>query len=261
MIDQTLDVDDLLEAPDNPRFIVGVFNYCNRRCERCPLSGRCRLYADKQRDLEEHPDDEWTARVHRSFRRTFELIRLWCEREGVDFDELRADANSDDVAAALRISDETRQDPLQKLAEQYTFAAMKLSEGLRRAALFNTWPAAAQEALETIEWFSIRVASKVHRALTGYARRDDENCGIDPVQSDWNGSAKVAQLEIADSRAAWGVLMTAGRAPADSPMRQMIDLLDRIEAGVSERFPRAMEFVRPGFDESDAAVCQKSTTL
>ena len=29
----------------NPRFISGVYNYCDRWCERCPLSNRCLTYA------------------------------------------------------------------------------------------------------------------------------------------------------------------------------------------------------------------------
>lgn len=28
-------------------FIVGIFNYCDRWCERCALTGRCRLFADQ----------------------------------------------------------------------------------------------------------------------------------------------------------------------------------------------------------------------
>lgn len=252
MTRQVLDIDDVLETPDDPRFIAGIFNYCDGRCARCRFSVRCRLYADQQGDLEARPDDHWTARVHRSFQRTLKLIQRWCEREGIDVKELKAEATSDEVANAMRIADETRQDPLQKLAEQYTFTALKLSEGLRRAAPFNTWPPDAHEALETVEWFALRVSSKVHRALTGHVRRLDEDCGVDPIQSDWNGSAKVARLEIAESRAAWTVLLTAGRAPADSPMRHVLDLLDRIEAGLVERFPHAMEFVRPGFDNPDS---------
>ena len=27
-------------------FIVGIFNYCDRWCERCPLTNRCRVFAD-----------------------------------------------------------------------------------------------------------------------------------------------------------------------------------------------------------------------
>jgi hypothetical protein len=28
-------------------FIPGVYNYCDRWCERCPFTGRCRVFADE----------------------------------------------------------------------------------------------------------------------------------------------------------------------------------------------------------------------
>ena len=30
-------------------FIVGIYNYCDRWCERCTLAGRCRVFAEEQR--------------------------------------------------------------------------------------------------------------------------------------------------------------------------------------------------------------------
>ena len=30
-------------------FILGIFNYCDRWCERCTLSGRCSVFAEEQR--------------------------------------------------------------------------------------------------------------------------------------------------------------------------------------------------------------------
>ena len=35
----------LTELARNPNLISGVYNYCDRWCERCPLSSRCLLYA------------------------------------------------------------------------------------------------------------------------------------------------------------------------------------------------------------------------
>jgi hypothetical protein len=246
MPNKTLDIEDLLETPDDPRFIGGIFNYCHRRCDRCAFTERCRLYAD---DAAQHPDTGWSVRVHPSIQRTFDLVKRWCARQGIDAGAGDGGAPSEAVAAAFRLSDETRLDPLQKLAERYTFSAVKIADALRRAPVSHTWPPDAREALETIEWFVIRVSSKVHRALLGYRRRLDIDLGPDPVQSDWNGSAKVARLEIAASRAAWATILRAGDAPADSPLRRMIGLLDELDAGVAERFPDAMAFVRPGFDD------------
>jgi hypothetical protein len=56
--------------------------------------------------------------------------------------------------------------------------------------------------------------------------RDDEPFEEDPVQSDWNGSAKVALISVERSETAWQTI-----------------------AAPSWAFPRAKEFVRPGFDE------------
>jgi hypothetical protein len=38
---------------DSDRFIDGVFNYCDRWCERCPLTARCRLFASEKELREE----------------------------------------------------------------------------------------------------------------------------------------------------------------------------------------------------------------
>ena len=71
----------------------------------------------------------------------------------------------------------------------------------------------------------------------------------DPIQNDWNGSAKVARLAIAESQRAWDMLLLVGEAPPDARLRQTRTLLDRIDRGLESRFPNAMDFVRPGFDE------------
>src|SRR4029450_8721175 len=73
--------------------------------------------------------------------------------------------------------------------------------------------------------------------------------GRDEAQTDFNGSAKIALIAIAESRAAWSVLMEAGRATADGVPAHAVRTLDELEASVRERFPRVMGFIRPGFDE------------
>jgi hypothetical protein len=59
-------------------------------------------------------------------------------------------------------------------------------------------------------------------------------------------------IGIADSRRAWRVLMEAGRATADGVPAQAVIMLDELAAAVRARFPRVMDFVRPGFDASAA---------
>jgi hypothetical protein len=232
-------------------FIEGIFNYSNGRCGRCRFTQRCGQYADENRGSEQLPEGDWHAHVHRSVQRTFETIQAWCQREGVDIAALRKQEPGRHDAAR-DMARRLRADPLVTLAKGYTLPALRLAEALRRSDDFSAWPHEAKEALDTIEWYAMRVSSKVFRAVSGFELRDESDDEV--VQSDWNGSAKVARLEITESRAAWDAILRIGDAPPDSPLRSLIERLDAIDAAVAARFPDAMAFVRPGFDGGAASV-------
>jgi hypothetical protein len=93
------------------------------------------------------------------------------------------------------------------------------------------------------------VSAKIYRALHGLAE-GGVFCEDDPVQNDWNGSAKLARLLLSESKSAWKVVMREGEAAENSPLLELLTLLNRIDDGLGERFPDAMNFVRPGFDET-----------
>src|ERR1051326_3133296 len=40
----------LTDLANNPDLISGIYNYCDRWCERCPLTSRCLVYATEQED-------------------------------------------------------------------------------------------------------------------------------------------------------------------------------------------------------------------
>ena len=91
------------------------------------------------------------------------------------------------------------------------------------------------------------VSAKVHRALHGHAEREMFR-EDDAVQNDWNGSAKLARIIVAESKRAWELVMREGEAPDNSPLIELLSLLDQIDRALERRFPRAMDFIRPGFD-------------
>src|SRR5580765_1498294 len=187
------------------------------------------------------------------FQECFRLLEQWCEREGIDFEALQREAHSGEADARMvRVERVVRMDALQKLATAYSHAALKLLDGLSAARALRTWPSEVDAAVETIGWYAGMVGAKVYRALHGFAEHD-ERSEEDVVQNDWNGSAKLARLIVSESKDAWRVVLRAGEAPADSPVMELVLLLDRIDAGLAERFPRAMEFLRPGFDEPSVA--------
>ena len=88
---------------------------------------------------------------------------------------------------------------------------------------------------------------KVHRALDGRDRyRHDEDRDDDPVQNDWNGSAKVALISLERSEVAWRVI---AQATADQVAATLADAARDLRRLALDEFPRAMSFIRPGFDE------------
>ena len=235
--------------PEN--HIEGIFNYCVRRCELCPFTARCTLYQSEREYERAHPDATWTQRMHDSFAETFRLLEEWCKREGIDFEEIRRAAESDSTdEEAKRIDEAVDCDPLQKIATTYTHAALNVIDAMAQARALGRWPFDVEAALDTISWHAGMVSAKVSRALHGQAEHGVFGAEH-PVQNDWNGSAKLARILVDESQRAWAVVMRRGEAPHDSPLLELVGLLTRIDEALAERFPEAMKFVRPGFDEAD----------
>ena len=252
--------DAAAEAPD-PRLIPGIYNYCHTRCDECAFTDRCLAFRRMREDETRHPDRNTLEHVHANVAHAGDLVKTWCESAGIDFDALREDARSEETASAsARLEDVVESDPIHQLAFTYTKAAFNLVSSLDALAPFHEWPPAVREALTTIGWYAGMVSAKVDRALHGLAESgSSDRRGSDPVQNDWNGSAKVARLAIAESQRAWDTLLLAGQAPADAPVRRTRELLDWIDRGLASRFPDAMDFVRPGFDEPEVAAGALST--
>ena len=249
----------LADASD-PRVIPGIYDYCHRRCEQCPFTDRCLTFRQMRDDEVRHPDGNVLEAVGRNIARTFDLLKAWCESAGIDFEQVRAEARSERAMAALReVDDVIESDPLHELAFTYSEAAIGLVSSLEALAPFHEWPPEVREAIATIGWYSGMVAVKVDRSLDGIAGMDSVGLDEDPIQNDWNGSAKVARLAIAESKAAWDTLLRVGQAPPDARLRQTRELLDRIDDGLALRFPHAADFVRPGFDEPEIAAGAPST--
>ena len=230
------------------RAIEGIFNYCTRRCELCPFTDQCTLYQSEKEYERRRPSRDTGEQASDSLGETLRLLEAWCEREGIDFKEIcRESAEDESLAKAEQAAAVLRSDPLHQLATAYSRATFEIIDALACARASHHWSSDVEAAIDTITWHAGMVGAKVHRALSGLAERG-EPAREDPVQNDWNGSAKVAGIVVDESRRAWQVMLREGEAPESSPLLELVALLDRIDQGLAERFPRAMEFVRPGFD-------------
>ena len=245
--------DRLVTRTRDPRLIPGIYNYCDGRCPRCPFTERCLTYLDNQELQAAGGDDRSLAdTVGDSLQRTLEMLAEVARRDGVDLNALAEDAKEsaeDDDLERLR------QDPLAVCAREYGHLAWRIGRAIAPiAAAREDGPLV--DAIATIEWFSSMISAKLYRAICGQAEGWE---GPGEVQTDFNGSAKIALVGIGESRRAWAVLMEAGRATANGVPAQAVRILEELDAAVRDRFPRAMAFVRPGFDEPDVAAGAPTT--
>ena len=229
----------LTELASNPDLISGIYNYCDRWCERCPLTSRCLVYATEQEDNDslESPDllnEAFWLKLSSIFHETRAMIDEWSRNAGVDLREPIEAENGGSKRKRQLVDNH----PLTKTGKKYANAA---SDWLRE---FDQMSEAndLEDAREVIQWYQYQIAVKTMRALSGRTEEFEE----DPKDSD--GSAKVALIGIDRSIAAWRMMQLSLPERAESIVPLILQL-DRLRRRLESAFPEARGFVRPGFDE------------
>ncbi len=229
----------LTELATNPDLISGIYNYCDRWCERCPLTSRCLVYATEQEDndmFENHDlrNEAFWKKLGTIFQETREMIGDWARSAGVDLT-----AFHDDVSCHKRRRQLVDNHPLTNAGKKYANAASDwFREFDQTMEVSNT-----EDAREVIQWYQYQIAVKTIRALSGQKEELEADF---PKDSD--GSAKVALIGIDRSIAAWR-MMQLSLPEREESIVPLILQLERLRLRLENGFPEARNFVRPGFDE------------
>jgi len=223
-------------------YISGIFNYCDRWCERCAFTQRCRLFADEKKF--EEKAREWSA--------------FWeaLEKAGCDLSQPGPVTQSDDAPRLKRRKRRRKKDDLLKAAEAYMDVAHAWLKAHNDQAEANTESAggiAFADVFDVISWYHMQIFVKLTRAASGLRAaekvkpwEEDELAEID--RYDANGSAKVALIGIERSLGAWTTLRTTFNRD-DETVRGAVEQLARLRRAVDTRFPDGRLFHRPGFDD------------
>jgi hypothetical protein len=100
-----------------------------------------------------------------------------------------------------------------------------------------------RECKEVISWYLYFIAAKMGRALMGKVEGWED---ASTVQTDMNGSAKIALIGIQRSMQAWVQIFHITKE--EDQILPLLQMLSTIQKLTKEEFPKAEEFVRPGFD-------------
>jgi len=236
------------------RLIAGVYNYCDRWCERCPQTSRCLNFSISEEEFSDPEtqdirNEAFWRKLSDIFKETFELLKEAGEKWGIDLETLDTTTDIENMRAK------------EEAAENHVVCRAAKSYGKRvedwfqgkEGFSFETGFAAnedldIEEAFEVIRWYQYFIAAKVMRAIRG--QREEEEERSDGFPSDSDGSAKIALVAIDRSMSAWGVISHDNHVLAESVF-EMISFLDRLKQAIEKTFPNARSFIRPGFDKID----------
>ena len=240
-------------------FISGIFNYCDRWCERCAFTSRCRVYADEN----EGPDDpesrditnaKFWRKLESIFEQAHQMIARWAEENGVDLSALDTDEAREEHRRRM---DSAEHHPLALAARNY---AERVSEWFKATASQTQTFADSgvaetpidetediDQAREVIYWYQFQIAAKLIRGLM--SRHDEEEDELDDdFPRDSEGSIKVALIAMDRSISAWRIRQMGQPEKAESIVPLLL-ALEKLRQGTEQLFPTARDFIRPGFDE------------
>ena len=264
--------DDLHRLISSGKFISGIHNYCDRWCERCPLTSKCSVFAMEQADRAEdrgslQPSESdngafWGG-IENSLALAMQMLERHCKEAGIDLspeslhkageEQKRRHAKvreSDLSKASFRYLDLADKwfDARPKLLAEKGEALVKIAElelpGHDALAEANE----LRDVIQIIHWYQTLIPAKVERALDGLEKSPEEKEMLSGFPSDADGSAKVALISIDRSLAAWSIMRRLFPEEGDS-MLDLLVHLDRLRRGLEQAFPNARQFKRPGFDD------------
>lgn len=262
-----MDKDKLLKLAENPNNIVGIYNYCNRWCERCSFTSKCLNFQMGEEDSGDTETNDinnkkFWDKLSDMFKITLEMIYDDAAKMGIDLDSVDTTeiTKKDEL-----ISEETENhicatesykyiDMVKNWFDSYSeIIKSKNSELIQKAELELPGSDPQKEAdninniSDVILWYQYQIHIKTKRAIHGMLNDFDDIDEADyPKDSD--GSAKVALIGIDDSMAAWGEMMNIFPSEENEILNILVHL-ERLRKTIEKTFPDARAFKRAGFDD------------
>lgn len=251
--------DDFKKAAQNSNLISGIYNYCNRWCEKCNFTNRCML-ASVENANNQKDEKNIFENIKKSFEIATELLNEWAEKEGMKLDKILENTEAKDFQEAF---DEVNNHPLNKESKTYikkidhflqhhkeaiNLEQENLIDQIQQEIISTNSLAEiedVQNALAVVEWYAYQIHTKLITAINGM---EFDPAYEDEIQNHGNGSAKVALLGTEETIGAMGILLQSFPEYQDEIL-PILAQLARIRKFIKHYFPKAEQFKRPGFDE------------
>jgi len=257
--------DDRRKPARNTNFIPGIYNYCDRWCERCAFTTRCRTFSMEQEAnrREGGPPRDIAAfwkRFEASLKQTKKMVLDLAKERGITFDpaemeEIGREEERRSIAAEKHPIGRAGMNYIKMVDRWFKTGESALREKeeeiLAQAKLGVTRVkeevASLTDVVEILRWYQHQICVKLMRGLD----TDKEEEAKSEFPKDSDGSVKVALIAMDRSIAAWLRLKEFFPDKTDSILMMLVHL-DRLRRAAEKAFPDARKFVRPGFDTEDS---------
>ena len=261
-------IDDAPEKNgEKTNHIPGIYNYCDRWCERCSFTARClnfEMSAEKFGDLEnvDITNEVFWQKLSETFAETLSMLKEMAAEKGIDLDSIELDEEDDFKG---RLEDPSVVPIISHMAKSYitrvdewfdsnVYIFEDAHSELKAAAAADSTQSAPDEdtitlvdSVEVIRWYQHQIYVKLRRALHS-AHHEATDDDLDDYPKDSDGSSKVSLIGMDRSISAWGKIIKNFPDEEDSILG-ITAYLDRLRRRTETEFPDARAFVRPGFDE------------
>jgi len=243
------------------KFISGIYNHCDRWCERCDFTHQCRVFYDSQKQLKEAENkDDFAKIISQNLETAMEMLISFAEEKGIDLEAIKND--DEGFHESQQKTEDARQHPLAEKSMHYLNAVedwLNDNEHLKKEQYdylknidlgihLNDSDKALriiEEALNIINWYQFQIHVKLVSAVRSYPH---DSYFEDEIQNRYHSSAKIALIGIENSMKAWQSLLDLLKNDEDFILKRLMDL-QQLQTMVYKNFPQVDKFKRPGFDD------------
>ena len=247
-------------------YIEGVYNYCDRWCEKCKFTSNCLLFSQESKiSTYEILHNGDTSNIGEVFQKEMDKL----SENDNEFDDFEIDEDDDDFFEdeEFDMLDEEDEDddlfqkqnhPIEELSNEYFRLAHLLIISLDKKYNLYSFPKEKlkdplfkilHDNFEVFSWFHAFIHVKLKRALWGkneLSKEFDEELK-EISKYDMDGTAKIAIIGINRSKHALNNLYTI-LPEFSKEISELLVIIGKILNLAENEFPDHSKFIRPGFD-------------
>lgn len=264
------ELEKLLEAG----FVPGIYNFCDRWCEKCTQKSKCMSYVVGKKmeeklgktlgeSLYTNQESTWIY-LKNIFDTTYEILHELAKERGIDMEDIYAAEDMEKGFWPEEGDDVLQNEAYNELGEAvfqivqeciiYESLCEECMEKVFAVLDEKEWTIGSQEgketedALDKINWYLDFIPNRIRKALVAfyYSRRADDR---EVYEYEYNGSAKVVLVAIRSSHAAWETLKKYSSLSVFKNIVHIQVVLEQLQRDIELQFPEVHEFRRPGFDD------------